>query len=613
LEAEVGGVRVRIEAPERCSRFLGIIIRGVQIGPSPAWLAARLWAVGGRPINNIVDATNYAMHELNHPLHAYDLKTLAGPEIRVRTASNEERLRTLDGEERELSEVSSVIADRDRVIGLAGVMGGADTEVGLETTDVFLECAIFDPLHTRRTARQAGLATDASYRFERGVDHTDVEEAIARCARLIMAIGGGAADEQAIRAGQLPKERPVLRLRPSRVEQVLGKRFEIAELAEILEPLGFAPAEPEEDALPVAVPGWRNDVTRQIDLVEEVARRYGYNRFTGEPRALRPSTVPDDPAWERAESVRRLLVARGLLEARSASFATSQRAGPGAVPLQNPLSAEEAFLRTDMISTLLERLETNLARGRGGVRLFEIGSVFEKPNDPDPPALPREELRAAFVFTGPRSPLHWTGDAGDADVWDLKGLSEDLGEALLGATVESVAGDGDRMVGDDRRLLGLDSAGRWLSSEVFELRQGEEVVGLVGRVPAGSVDAPRWGAPIWAGEFRLASVRLDAETVFVPLSPYPAVHRDLALVVARERTAAELEGIIRRAAPPFLQSLRLFDVYEGDEISVGARSLAWRFLFRASDRTLTDDEVEAAMNAITSSLEETTDARIRQS
>jgi phenylalanyl-tRNA synthetase beta chain len=593
-EVSTAGVRVVIEDPERCSRFLGIVIRGVRVGPSPAWLAARLWALGGRPINNVVDATNYAMHELNHPLHAYDLATLRGPEVRVRGGKEGERLRTLDGEEHALAEVSSVIADADQAIGL--------------------ECAVFDPLRTRRTARQAGLSTDASYRFERGVDRTDVEEAITRCARLILATAGGRAEEQAVRVGPLPGERTVLELRPSRVRQVLGRSFDREELTGILAPIGFQPAngsgKADEAPLRLYVPGWRNDVTREIDLVEEVARRHGYNRFEGGAFAVRPSSVPDDPAWERADLVRRLFVARGYLEARSASFATKRRAGPHAVELNNPLSAEESRLRTDLIASLLDRLEYNLARGRRDVRLFEIGTAFAAPgDDAEPPALPLEELRAAFVVTGDREPEHWGVKAADVDLWDLKGLAEEVAEDLLGSSVTPVLPDAAERVSE----AGLGSVVRWLDGEAFELESQGRVVGLAGRVKDSAVDAPRWAAPVWTGEFRLAAVRLDAEAAFAPLSLYPRVGRDLAIIVSEQRTVSELEEVIREACPPFLESVWLFDVYEGEEIPEGYRSLAWRFRFQAADRTLTDEEVDAAMNAVTSALEDKSDARIRTS
>jgi phenylalanyl-tRNA synthetase beta chain len=358
------------------------------------------------------------------------------------------------------------------------------------------------------------------------------------------------------------------------------------------------------------VPGWRNDVTREIDLVEEVARRHGYNRFEGGVFAVRPSSVPDDPAWERAERVRRLFVARGYLEARSASFATARRAGPDAVELRNPLSAEEARLRTDLMASLLDRLEYNLDRGRRHMRLFEIGTAFAATgDDEEPPALPLEDLRAAFVVTGGREPEHWGVEAADVDLWDLKGLAEELAEDLLGAGVTPLLPDAAERVAE----AGLGSVARWLDGEAFELERQGRVVGLAGRVKDSAVDAPRWTAPVWAGEFRLTAVRLDAEAAFASLSPYPRVGRDLAIIVSEKRTVSELEEVIRGACPLFLESVWLFDVYEGEEIPEGCRSLAWRFRFQSADRTLTDEEVDAAMSAVTFALEDKSDARIRTS
>ncbi|MCK5411099.1 MAG: phenylalanine--tRNA ligase subunit beta [Gemmatimonadetes bacterium] len=614
-DAAASGARVVIEDLGRCSRFLGIVIRGVTVGPSPAWLAARLWAIGGRPINNVVDATNYVMHELNQPLHAYDLAMLAGSEIRVRAAEQGERLRTLDRENRTLAPDVTVIADRDRAVGLAGVMGGEDTEVSLETTDVFLECAVFDPLHTRRTARHTGLATDASYRFERGVDATGLEAAVTRCARLITALGGGEAEGSAIRAGHLPGERPVVALRPTRVQRVLGRWFERAELARILVPLGFEPPEGDvggeadgdgERPLRLMVPGWRGDVTHEIDLIEEVARRHGYNAFGDEARAFRVSSVADDPAWSQADRVRRLMVGRGFQEVRSASFASEARAGPDAVTLRNPISSAESRLRTDLVSGLLDRLEYNLARGRRDVRLFEIGTVFRLRAAE---GVPFEELRVAFVMAGRRELEHWSIEAADIDVWDLKGLVEDLGSELLGATVEPLGSRNEEELASAR----LEAAARWFDGEVFQFRKETRVAGLAGRIVAEAVDGPAGMAPSWAAEFRLADVVTGATSPYVPISPYPQVNRDLAAIFPLERTVAEIDGVIRDGAPPFLEAVRLFDLYEGDEIPAASRSLAWRFRFRAPDRTLTDEEVDAGMKAIMTALEEKADARIRSS
>ncbi|MCZ6476776.1 MAG: hypothetical protein O6851_00405, partial [Gemmatimonadetes bacterium] len=276
------------------------------------------------------------------------------------------------------------------------------------------------------------------------------------------------------------------------------------------------------------------------------------------------------------------------------------------VTLRNPISAAEGRLRTDLVAGLLDRLEYNLARGRRDVRLFEIGTVFRSRGTE---GLPFEELRAAFVITGRREIEHWSIEGAEIDVWDLKGLAEDLGSELLGATVQPLGSRNEEELASAR----LEAAARWFEGEVFHLRKEGRVAGLAGRIAAEAVDGPAGMAPSWAAELRLADVVTGATSRYVPISPYPQVNRDLAAIFPLERTVAEIEVVIHDSAPPFLESARLFDVYEGGEIPAASRSLAWRFRFRARDRTLTDGEVDAGMKKIMTALEEKADARIRSS
>lgn len=614
-EAEVAGIRVAIEDRERCSRYLGAVIRGVRIGASPAWLAGRLWAVGLRPINNVVDATNYILLERNQPLHAFDLAKLRGAEIRVRAARSGEGLRTLDGELRKLDTAATVIADAEGPVALAGVMGGEESEVTGETRDVFLECAAFDPQHTRRTARTAGISTDASYRFERGIDERGLEDALRRCVELVLAVAGGEAATEAARAGGEPPERTVVGLRPSRVHHLLGIAPSGVELRQQLEPLGFEVLgdEGEEGELRVLVPGWRRDVTREVDLLEEVARRHGYENFPDETRSFRPSSVSEDPVWTRGRRVRGLFTARGFLEARSSSFVPEEQPGGRAsVRLRNPLSAEEGFLRAGMVPVLLRRLEHNWARGRREVRLFEIGTVFSLgPPDASGRERFREEIRVGAVLTGLRYPAHWSREAEDADVWDLKGLAAEVAAALTAGVLEPVeAREAD--ADDSERASELIDAD-WLSPGGFRILSEGHVVGLAGSVREIAVDAPPWAAPVWALEFRLDAVRPTAAGRYAPVAPYPVVRRDLALTVPRQIPAASVEAEIREAAAEILESLSLFDLYEGSGIERERRSLAWALRFRAADRTLTDEEVEGVMCRILTALEERFDAHVRTS
>ncbi len=611
--AEAAGVTIHIEDPDRCFRYLGAVIRGITVGPSPEWLQARLRAAGFRPINNVVDATNYVLLELNQPLHAFDLERIEGPEIRVRAARGEE-LATLDGGAHELGSEVTVIADARKPVALAGVMGGASSEVTLGTRDILIECAAFDPGHTRRTARATGLATDASYRFERGIDESGLEGAIGRCVELILATAGGRAEPEAARVGRPVPPAARLKLRPSRVRQVLGLRLAAEQIAGLLRPLGFAvdvPATGTTGPLQVEVPGWRVDVREEVDLLEEVARCYGYESFPHEARAFRASVVPDSVAWNRADAVRRQLVSDGFLEARSPSFASERRTSGRPVRLLKPLSEAEAFLRTDLVPVLLGRLEHNWSRGRRDVRLYEIGTVFQRREESGDADLARgdtpfaEEMRVGLVMTGLREPRHWTGPVGDFEFWDLKGILEDLASRLGLGEVGIGTGAGDAVLPFGTM--------RWLGDDSLCILANGDVVGVAGRVHPDRVDAPVWAGAVWAAEFRLSGVQKTQGRRYRDIPSHPSIARDLAFVIDRVVEAAAVADAMRESAPQTLESLALFDVYEGSELGDGLRSLAWRLVFRAPDRTLTDQEVEEGLGAITDTLKDRFDARIRSS
>ncbi|HEX5724322.1 MAG TPA: phenylalanine--tRNA ligase subunit beta, partial [Longimicrobiaceae bacterium] len=417
-EGEVGGVRVAIDDPAGCPRYLGALVRGVRVGPSPEWLASRLRAVGARPINNVVDATNYVLLELGQPLHAFDLRLLRGREVRIRRARAGEALRTLDGVDRALEPADLVIADGERAVALGGVMGGENTEVGEGTTELFVECAVFDAGSVRKTARRLGLSTDASYRFERGVDREGQHDALHRVVELIVAVAGGRA-EGAVDVDPRPFERPVIPLRPERVEALLGVKVPPRQIAALLEPIGFG-GNWNSSPLRVSIPGFRPDMTREVDVVEEIARRRGYDAFPEELRPFRPTAVPPDPAVAVERAVRETFLRWGFLESRHLPFAAEAE---GSVPLLNPLSQEEGHLRTELLGGLLRRVEHNFARGVRDVRLFAVGTVFHAAPDG---GLPREEAHLAAAFTGASRPPHWSGAAPDYDVWDLKALLEEL-------------------------------------------------------------------------------------------------------------------------------------------------------------------------------------------
>ncbi|NLG63638.1 MAG: phenylalanine--tRNA ligase subunit beta, partial [Candidatus Cloacimonetes bacterium] len=425
IEGDTAGtIRIRIDDTDGCPRYLAAFIRGVKVGPSPAWLDARLRAIGQRPINNVVDATNYILHELGQPLHAFDAARLGGEQIIVRRAGAGEMLRTLDGIERKLDPSMLVIADGSVPVALAGIMGGQDSEVTDDTVDVLLECALFDPATTRRTRNALGLSTDASYRFERGVDPEGMETALRRAVDLIVAVAGGTADGAA-HVGAEPRPRRTIVLRESRVEQVLGVPFTTAQLAELLAPIGFDVDARDAESITVRVPGFRSyDVMREDDLVEEVARRHGYDEFPVELRPFRVGALEDHPVSRLEDRLRTLLVAEGFFETRSVPFVGEKE---GDVALLLPLASNESRLRRTLLNTLIHRLEYNFARGIGDVRLFELGTVFA-PGEPG--ELPREATHLGAVFTGARAPEHWSTRTEPFDVFDLKALGELLGDAL---------------------------------------------------------------------------------------------------------------------------------------------------------------------------------------
>lgn len=596
----VDGARVSVDDAAGCPHYTGAIVRGVRIGPSPEWLASRLRAIGLRPINNVVDATNYILHELGQPMHAFDLDTLGGHVV-VRQARAGETLVTLDDEERKLEPGMLLIADATRPIALAGVMGGRDTEVGAGTRNIFLESAIFDPSSVRRTRRALGMSTDASYRFERGVDPDGVERAVRRALELIAAVAGGEVSEEiaSVRAPRAPRANIVLR--EKRLAQVLGVEVPLAGAAGHLRDLGFT-AEMADSALTVTVPGHRQyDVSREDDLVEEVARHYGYDNFPDDLRAYRPSTVPNDAVAELEDRIRTVLVGRGLLEARSASFVPESE---GDVALLLPLSSAEGRLRRALLPGLVHRLESNFNRGVRDVRLFELGTAFT-PGGAD--GLPRESTRLALVLTGARAPAHWSGEASDVDLWDLKGIAELLA-AELGLTIRVAADDAPAHADADVRA----TTHGWFDVDAcLDLLRDGVPAGRAGRVPAGRVDAPAWASSVWALELDLTGLYSRPIPEFSPLPAFPPIERDVALLVPHALSAAAVEDTIRAAGGELLEDVHPFDLYQGAGIPAGTRSIAFRLRFRALDRTLTDREIDPVMDRLLRRLQDEHDVTRR--
>ena len=577
-------VEIHVADPDLCPRYLGLVIRGVKVGPSPAWLAGPLRAAGLRPISNVVDATNYVLHELGQPLHAFDLKKV-GDKVVVRRAQPGEKITTLDDIERTLGGDMLVIADSKRPIAVAGVMGGADTEVDNDTTDILLECALFNAASVRATRRALGLSTDASYRFERGVDPDMMELALRRAAEIILATAGGTAASTAADAGiNGGDQRKTIDLRTERVAQVLGVRFDAKQIIGLLSPLGFD-VTGDDDTLTVRVPGHRSyDVTREEDLIEEIARRHGYDNFPADLRAFRPTAVPDDVVARREDALRDVLIGMGLLESRTLAFAPE---GAGDVALMLPLSSAEGMLRNAIVPSLLRRAEFNYARGQRHIRLFEIGTAFFKA---DSGAIPHEERHVAAVITGGRTPPHWSGDAPVFDAWDLQGILSALA-ARLGFDIEPANGH--------RLPAWADDTAAWVLT-----RNGVNA-GCGARVSGNQLDAPAWADPAYAFEVNIDLATDPAPRFAVQSLPsQPAVERDLALLVPQGVTSRQVLDTVAQSAGPLLENAVPFDVYRGKGVADNLRSVAIRLRFRAQDRTLKDDEVDRAVGRVLNRLKE---------
>jgi phenylalanyl-tRNA synthetase beta chain len=591
--ASAHGITIRLTDSADAPRFAAVVIRGVTIGPSPQWLQDRLAAVGVRSISNVVDVTNYFLHGFGQPMHAYDLATLRGGTIIVRRAAAGESIITLDGATRALHPEMLVIADAERAIGLAGVMGGRDTEVTPTTTDLLLEVASFEPGLVRRTRRAANLHSDASHRFERGTDPAAPAELAGLAASLITSLAGGAIVGAPLHVGRSAPVRPAVALRPARVARLLGAPADAQGITQALRAIGFTIGGTEE-TLQVTPPSWRHDVHRDVDLVEEIARLRGYDALPDTLAPLRPGTVPDHPLYVTGRRVRDRLVARGLYEVRPLPFVAGD--DDTYVRVANPLADDEPHLRMSLLETLARRAEYNLARMQGDLRLFEIGSVFGRDGDTGV----HEACEVGCLLMGVRRPAHFTEATPPAfDAWDAKALAMELAAvAFPGESVVAHAGEG--------QLL-------------WRLVIGGTERAWVRRV---KLDAPVWAAPAFGVELRLgvlsvapvAAPRTHAYTATVPqahatpvrytaLPTMPAAEFDLAFLVPETVLAGEVERALAKAAGDLLERIVLFDEFRGKGVPDGQRSLAWRLTFRHPERTLNEKELAGRRQKLISSVE----------
>ncbi|WP_444921692.1 phenylalanine--tRNA ligase subunit beta [Microbulbifer sp. CnH-101-G] len=587
---------VSLLAEAACPRYVGRVIRNIDIkAVTPLWMQERLRRSGLRSIDPVVDVTNYVLLELGQPMHAFDLEKLSGG-IKVRMAEAGEELTLLDGQEVKLQEGTLVIADEEKPLAMAGIMGGLDSSVTEDTQHIFLESAFFSPLAIAGKARSYGLHTDSSHRFERGVDYHLQEKAVERATQLLLDIVGGEPGPVHLRelTETMPAERHIT-LRRARVEQGLGIQLADDEIVDILTRLGLEKIDQNAEGWTFLAPSFRFDIAIEADLLEELARVYGYNRIPSESFTAELEIAPRPESAIAQDSLEQTLLSRGYYEAITFSFIDSDSAAlfdPEADPvaLQNPISAELAVMRTTLLPGLYKALQYNLNRQQNRVRLFETGLRFV------PGAELHQEQMIAGLAYGNRFAENWTGSKDSVDFFDVKA---DV-EALLARTG----------VADEFRFVaGQHSALH--PGQTAKIMRGDREVGVIGALHPQLQKKLDLAKPAFVFELSLEAIGQGKAPAFRPLSKFPEVRRDMALLIDADVPAASLVETATEAAGETLTDLKIFDVYQGKGIDLNRKSVALGLTFQHSSRTLNDEEINAALEAVVGKLEQKYNASLR--
>lgn len=580
--------KVVVEDTELCPRYTARVIRGVKLGPSPKWMQQRLEASGVRAINNIVDITNYVLLECGHPLHAFDLNLLAGRTIVVRRAKQGEGLKTIDGKVRTLTPDMLVIADAEKAVALAGIMGGADSEINEKTVDVLLESAWFFPPNVRATSKKIGLKSESSYRFERGADIGICDWASRRAAALMAELAGGKVSGGAIDVYPKPATRRSIPIRYERTNQLLGVTVEPNRVQQMLTSLGLGIESSDATKATFSIPTFRVDLEREVDLIEEVCRIYGANNIPIATPAAVPGQSPQDAVYDYHTRLRTLATALGFDEATSYTLLGSATEG-GALRLANPISEDYAVLRGSLLPSLLASVAHNVGRKSADLRLFELGRVFTADG--------KERTVLGLLLTGKRHARHWEGGQPPLlDVFDLKGAVEELlGQlGIEGWSVEKTAG-----------------------GAAIQLRG--QTLGTIGEVEAAKTSRLKIPAPVLYAELEVDALEasLPKDRKFARLPQFPAINRDIAMVLDESKTHQEILGAIEQSyreatKEKWLTQVEPFDVFRGGNIPAGRKSMAYSLTYRSLERTLTDAEVNALHEKVKTGLKTKLGCEIRE-
>lgn len=579
-------VSVEVQATDACPRYAGLTLTNVKVAASPDWLLERLRSIGLKPINNVVDVTNFVQHELGQPLHAFDADKLAGKRIVVRMATEGESFTTLDGKERKLSMNDLVIADGEKPACIAGVFGGLNSGVSESTMSIFLESACFNATTLRRTARRHGLNTDASFRFERGVDPEITVYALKRAALLLQEVAGADVPAGFTDNVSSPSVWNNVTLHHDRLASMLGVRMDQTETRRVLEALDCRIVKEGAAAITVEVPPYRVDVTREADLIEEVVRIIGFDCVPLPERLMMPAVVRDEVTLEGLQrQLSAHMAARGFREVMTPSLVNGERtvtlnAGTetSLVRLKNPLSAELDVMRPTMLFGLLQSAAHNIARQQRNLRLFESGRIYDVADGKTV-----EQERMAFIITGQNGSESWRTNARPADATDIAAEIEMLSKRL---------GMNNGPAGPAEHPLLRNTA---------ERMNGKAVFAFCGEVLPEVLKAFDVNQPMFYAEVDVAAcknVLAKRRTVFTPVPRFPSVRRDLSLLLDNAVTFAALERVARQSERKLLREVALFDVYEGDKLPEGKKSYALSFILQDEEMTLTDDQVEKAMGRI---------------
>lgn len=580
--------RIEIRDKEKCPRYSARVLRNIKIGPSPKWMQDALNAVGVRPINNIVDVTNYVLMETGHPLHAFDYDTLAGHAIIVRTANEGEKFVTLDGKERVLSSDTLMICDAERPIAVAGVMGGANTEISESTTNILIESAYFNPGNVRRTSKYLGLSTEASYRFERGTDINNTVNAANRAAQLIQQIAGGELLKGALDA--YPKKQKPVTIKASiaRINELIGISLSKAEIISLLKKIDLIAHASSKDVLLVNVPSFRNDIIEEIDIIEEVARVYGYNNIETKTHASIDfsSNVRSDVLQNE---IREYLIGSGFHEILTIGLQdekTLSLAGKPLIKVLNPVSAEMAAMRTSLIASALPIVKHNRNYGVKDLRLFELGNIhlFVDGKPKDSLEAYREEERLLLVLSGNREPVGYGNISRPVDLLDMKGeVSAILSKFCL----------------DNYRFIYYDTH-EVLSEPCIGIEINGTYAGFFGIIRKQIAEKLDIDEAVYVCELNIEAIQRGwiKDKKFSALPKFPSVTRDLAFTIDGSLPQNKVENLIREVGKPLCTNVVLFDAYSGQQTGSEKKSVAYALEFQSRDHTLTDEEIEKSLSKI---------------